>query len=563
MRTPDEQRPPFLATTAGGLALVVAMRLVFLARFGSDPGWMNDNFLAEAKAMRFDYPAQFVGMPLVRLLVFWLRDAGFGGGASLAILYFVSHLMLALGIFALARLVLAPTAHNRILTALAVAFVPVFAMDSGHQNISCTVGAGLLAVFAALQFTRTRGGGGEAARLAALFALSAAASCCRPEPLLGVAALTAAVLFIGPRIGARRAGAIAAGAGMVVGLLVIQLTSHATAERGFSSGSWAFYNFYDRKPYLVRLAVWIMNPHAGGSEYARYADSVKVFGSYAENGGSLLRALLRRPVQAVLWIAAKPVDGVITTLRLDAFTPLGAIAIVAMVRRIRRDGRRAAGAHWLPLLCAYGAPTLFSLFFSQGLAQYMLIASPLLLFAMLWGIEPWVARLQPRAAMRLAATAALASAVAVVIGGHPGRASSPVLRDAAAWLQQRCARQGCLVNALPAPIDVQAWADLQAGAPLPGKDKRAEEFVLHQYSPGFIEQVRWSHRRAEARRRGFTGPVFYVRPQTSSLKCFNDDFDPEHALEGTPDDLSTATLAASFSDRDDRVEIFELRSDPG
>ena len=118
---------------------------------------MNGNFLADAKAMRFDYPAQFVGMPLVRLLVFWLRDAGVGGGASLAILYFVSHVMLALGIFALARLVLAPTARNRILTALAVAFLPVFAMDSGHQNISCTVGAGLLAVFAALQFAPARG----------------------------------------------------------------------------------------------------------------------------------------------------------------------------------------------------------------------------------------------------------------------------------------------------------------------------------------------------------------------------------------------------------------------
>jgi hypothetical protein len=560
MRAPDEQpRQPWLATTAGGLALVVAMRLLFLARFGSDPGWMNGNFLADAKAMRFDYPAEFVGMPLVRLLVLPLRDAGVGGGASLAILYFLSHVMLALGIFALARLVLAPTVRNRILTALAVAFLPVFAMDSGHQNISCTVGAGLLASVAALQFASVRAASAEAARLAALFVLAAAASCCRPEPLLGVAVLAGAVLLIGPRIGARRAGAFAAGAGLIVGLLVMKLTSHAAAERSFSSGSWAFYNFYDRKPYLVRLAAWIINPHSGGSEYARYAESVKVFGSFAENGGSLLRALLRHPVQGALWVAAKPVDGLITTLKLDSFTPLAAIAIVALVRRLRREGRRAAGAHWLPMLCAYGAPTLFSMFFSQGLAQYLLVASPLLLFAMLWGIEPWVARLQPRTATRLAATAALASAVAVVVGGHPGRASSPVLRDAAAWLQQRCAPHGCLVNALPGPLDIQAWADLQAGAPLPAKDKRAEEFVLHQYRPAFVERVRWSYRRAEARRRGFTGPVLYVRPQTSSLKCFSDDFDPEHALEGMPDDLATASLAASFSDRDDRVEIFELR----
>ena len=270
----------------------------------------------------------------------------------------------------------------------------------------------------------------------------------------------------------------------------------------------------------------------------------------------------RNPVQGVLWLAAKPVDGVITTLKLDSFTPFAAIAIVTLIRRlrrVRREARGAAGAHWLPMLCAYGAPTLFSLFFSQGLAQYLLVASPLLLFAMLWGIEPWVARLQPRAATRLAAAAAVASAVAVVVAGHPGRASSPVLRDAAAWLQQRCAPQGCLVNALPGPLDVQAWADLQAGAPLPAKDKRAEEFVLHQYRPAFVEQVRWSYRRAEARRRGFTGPVFYVRLQTSSLKAFSDDFDPEHALEGIPDDLATASLAASFNDRDDRVEVFALR----
>jgi hypothetical protein len=558
MRAPDEQRRPFLATTGGGLALVVAMRLLFLARFGSDPGWMNGNFLADAKAMRFDYPAQFVGMPLVRLLVLPMRDAGVGGSASLAILYVVSQVMLALGIFALARLVLAPTTRNRTLTALSVAFLPVFATDSGHQNISCTVGAGLLALFAALQFAGTRAARAEAARLAALFVLAAAASCCRPEPLLGVVALAGAVLLIGPRIGARRSGAFAAGAGLVVGLLVLKLTSHAAAERGFSSGSWAFYNFYDRKPYLVRLAAWLMNPHSGGSEYARYADSVKVFGSFAENGGSLLHALLRHPVQGFLWVAAKPVDGVITTVKLDSFTPLAAIAIIALIRRIRREGRRAAGKHWLPMLCAYGAPTVFSLFFSQGLAQYLLVASPLLLFALLWGIEPWVARLQPRTATRLAAAGAAASALMVVFAGHPGRASSPVLRDAAAWLQHRCASTGCLVNALPGPLDIQAWADLQAGAPLPAKDKRAEEFVLHQYRPAFVEQVRWSHRRAEARRRNFTGPVFYVRPQTSSLKCFSDDFDPEHTLEGLPDDLATATLAASFSDRDDRVEIFEL-----
>src|SRR4051794_28604644 len=120
-------RPPWLATLTGGVALAVAFRVLYLARFGGDPCWMNDNFLLELKAIKFGYPAELTGMPLARVLLFALRDAGASTAVSLGVLYLVSHALLALSILVLARTVLRPGPRAAVAAAVAVAVLPAFA----------------------------------------------------------------------------------------------------------------------------------------------------------------------------------------------------------------------------------------------------------------------------------------------------------------------------------------------------------------------------------------------------------------------------------------------------
>jgi hypothetical protein len=150
------------------------------------------------------------------------------------------------------------------------------------------------------------------------------------------------------------------------------------------------------------------------------------------------------------------------------------------------------------------------------------------------------------------------AALAVAVAGQVSSASTaPPLRAAARWLEERCAATGCLVNALPTPIDAVAWADLQAGARMPLKDKRAEAFVLKHYPPAWLAGVRWDARVAAARAAGWTGPVLYVRTAVRSMAPYSDVFDPEHRLEGAPDPAGAAPLAR-FADGEDAVEIFAI-----
>jgi hypothetical protein len=66
---------------------------------------------------------------------------------------------------------------------------------------------------------------------------------------------------------------------------------------------------------------------------------------------------------------------------------------------------------------------------------------------------------------------------------------------------------------------------------------------------------------AAARERGWRGPVLYVRVDARSMKAFDDDFDPEHRLEGVPD-LSGAPVVAAFREAGDAVEILDVRGGP-
>ncbi len=548
-----------LATNAGGLALVLAFRALYLVRFGGDPCGMNINFLLEAKAARFGYEVE-LRMPLVRLLLAAMRNAGASSAVALGTIYLTAHALLALGIFSLARTALGVRPRIQASVAIAVAVLPALATDSGYRNISCTLAAALFAALAALLVD----GRVRFARMAAAFVLAVGAASCRPESALCVAGLACALALLGDRIGAGRAGAAVAGAGFVTALALASSNAFGTAHGPSARmwGSYSFYAFYNASPYLLRLASYLRHPGSTATEYLRYLETVRLFGGFEENGGSLLHALLHHPGKAAIWFAAKPVDLLITIVLRDSFTLLVVPMFLLAARRAYREGWRNASARWMPMLGAFAAPLAYAVVWSQGgHAPYLLFVAPLLLLAALWGIEPWIES-APAVYLRLLATATIAiAALFVALAGHHSPATSPPLTEAAHWLEARCGGSGCLVNALPEVLDAQSWANLQAGAPLPAKDKRAEWFVLRHYPASYVEQVRWSQRLASARARGWRGPTFYVRPKTRSVQSFNDDFDPEHRLEGVPN-LTGMTRAVTLRDDADLVEIFDVSATP-
>ena len=543
-----------LATAAGGLALVLALRVLYLIRFGQDPCWMNFNFLRDAKAMRFGYPAEMVGMPLVSSLLLALRDLGASAAVAIGTLYVAAHLLLAAGVFGLARTVLEDRVRSRVALAIAVAVLPALSTDAGYRNLSCTLAAGSFAALAALLVTPGVRPG--PARLAASFLLAALTTSSRPEAALSVAALAAVLALARRRLGWGSTGAAVAAAGFAAGVLGVAAWGHLAPDRGLSANVWAFYTFYEANPLLVRLALFLRDPGSVATEYARYRQTARWFGSFEENGGSILRALFRHPGTAAVWLLAKPFDLVATILAPDSFTPLALVPFFLAVRRLRREGRGAA-RRWGPVACAFAAPLAFLLVWSQGYAPYLLIVSPLLVLAAVWGLEPALAAATGRRLRAAAVVVLLAGAAVVAFAGHGTPSTAPALAAAARWLQGRCAAGGCLVNALPQPIDAQVWADLQAGARFPPRENRSEAFVLHRYPPAFVERVRFERRIEDALRGGWRGPILYVRVTARSLKAFDDDFDPEHRLEGVPD-LSRAERVATFRRGPDTVEVFEL-----
>ncbi len=539
------------ATYPGGLALALGFRALYLLRFGGEPCSMNVNFLLEAKAMRFGYDVE-LRMPLLRVLLSALRNAGASATVSLGILYVTAHVLLTLGVLALARTLFGPNPRVRASVALAVAVLPAFATSSGYRNISCTVAAALFVALAALLVGRRP----HLARLAAAFVLAVGITICRPEGALFVVALTCALAVGGRRLGAGRVGAAVTAAGLLVGLFVA--SNHTvSADHGPSTHVWGFYTLYNSSPFLWRLVQNLRHPGSTATEYLRYAETVRSFGGFEENGGSIVRALLSHPGKAALWFAAKPADFLITIVVRDSFTPLVLVLFYFAARRVRREGWVGMGSRWVPLLGAFAVPLGYSMLFSQGgHAPYLLFVAPLLLFVALWGIEPWITGASAVRLRRLGMGTLAAGALVVALMG-PDISTSAVFDASARWLQARCGEEGCLVNVVPEVLDAQTWANLQAGAPLPAKDKRAEWHVFRHFPTAYLNQVRWDRRVAEASARGWRGPILYVRSTTKSLQSFSEDFDPEHRLEGEPD-LGGATVAATFRDGPDLVEVFAL-----
>jgi len=543
-----------LGSYPGGLVVALAFRGFYLVRFGDQPCGMNINFLLEAKALRFGYDVE-LRMPLVRVLLAALRNAGASAAVSLGILYLASHLLLTLGVLVLARTVLGPSPRVRASIALALALLPALATDSGYRNISCTLGAALFVALAALLVGRRA----QPTRLMLGLMLAAGAASCRPESALCVGGLACALAVGGRRMGAGRIGAAVAAAGFVVGLLIV--SSHSVgAGRGPSAriwGSYSFYAFYNASPYLWRLLPNLQHANATATEYLRYAETARSFGGFEENGGSIVRALLSHPGKAALWFAAKPVDLLISIVLGDSFTPLVLLPLSLSVRRACREGWRCWWAQWASLLGVFTAPLAYATFWSQGgHAPYLLFVAPLLLLAAMWGLEPWLTQAANVQLRYLTAGTVTAGALLVTLMGPP-TSTSPVFAATARWLEANCRSEGCLVNVLPEVLDAQTWANLQAGAPLPAKDKRAEWYVFRHFSVSFLDRVRWDRRLAQARAHGWHGPVFYLRSNTTSLPSFSDDFHPEHLLEGEPD-LVGEPVVATFRDGSDLVEVFAI-----
>src|SRR6185295_13896501 len=95
---------------------------------------------------------------------------------------------------------------------------------------------------------------------------------------------------------------------------------------------YAFYTFYDGLPFLLY-------PKFTLSEYERYHASVRYFGSFAQNHGSLLHALLSHPLWAIARVAAKAVDMLGVLLWPQSLTPIGVAAAISGVRKTTRSAR--------------------------------------------------------------------------------------------------------------------------------------------------------------------------------------------------------------------------------
>jgi hypothetical protein len=549
-----------LSTTGGALALVMVLRGLYLARFGADSCGMNGNFLLEAKAMRFGYPAEITGEPLASALLFVLRNAGASMAVAMGVLYLFGHTLLAWGFLAFARATLAATVRSRAVAALAVGVLPIFATDTGYRNISCTLAAGLLATAGALLVLKSTVKRGRK-RVLALWVVAllcaAGAAASRIEAGLGVALIALALIIRGRRLGTGRWGATAPIAGLVAASLFTRHWDHGFTKRG-SVAVYRFYSGLVQGPLLFRGVLRLRNPGWTGHEYQRYLAATRVFGSFEDNDGDLLHAFVSHPGKAVAWFVIKPLDLIIHVLFPDAFTPLALVALWLAARRARRLGVRPFFQQWGPALVTFGGPALVLLAFCDQ-SHYILTLSPLILLFALWGIEPALAR-QSAARVNGGLWVTLAAGTLMVAFlGHLGGRAMVATDAAAAWLEDRCGAGGCLVNALPETFDAAVWADLQAGAPLPERSKRSEAFVTHRYPARYRAEVGFDGRVARARAAGWHGPIYYVDVRALAEPTFNDDFQPEHRLEG-PVDLSAARPATTFRNGLDTIDIFQLPS---
>jgi hypothetical protein len=539
-------------------SLVLALRGVYLGRFGWDACWMNVNFLNEAKAFVLGRWAEPNGLPLTPFALWLGRRIGLDALGALGGVYLLGQALFTVAALALFCFFVPAASRRRLaIFAGALALVPILSLDTAYKDLAVLLGAGLFLAAVAAAFHAAASDRPRPALWIGTALFAALGGACRFESLAGTVSAGAALMLFGtsirPVAGLHRprAAALALGVGSGLGLvLALELALAMRGRAEIGSAAYSFYTFSDGLPFLMRLHA------AGRGEYGRYAAAMGIFGGFAQNHGSLAAALLAHPRAAVLRFVLKVPDLFVGLLDPRGVTP--AVVGLALVGlwRLRR-ATATAGRPRAVLMLAFLGP-LALLFVPPVASQYYLpLLFPILCAATL-GIDELAARASDRAVTAAVAAALVVGALAVALFGRTERTSSPAVNQAARFLEARC-RDGCLVNYPSQIIAAEVWADLEAGAPLSIKVKRSEAFVLGQYPAGYEDGCRFADRIARARAAGYRGPVLYVDPQLDGARIFDDAFDPEHRFEGRPD-LAKATLERRFTSGRDSVTIYRLNA---
>jgi len=551
------------STFLWALAAVLAARLLYLARYGWDLGWMNLLYLERARIIALGRAEPVEEQPLAFLALVAARHLGLDARQANEVVYLLAHLFLALGVLGIARFVWPEIAARRRRTLVAtLALVPLLASQSGRNNLGVSLGAGLAASAVALAATaaatRSRVGTAGAVVLAAVVA--GLASIGRYEALATCLGAALVFAFLGASmldVPRHRGAALALGLGAVGGLTVVTALRHALGADSGADKTYAFYTFYDGLPLL-------MYPHPHATEYQRYAASAGIFGTFAENHGSLFHALVRHPGFALLRILTKPFDQLAALSWVQGLTPAGvALAVVGARPSARPSDSTVPTWRRRPrvwLLAAYLLPLGMLFIPQQNPAYYVSIAVPLVLMVAR-GADLVGASLRADRARALGAAMVIAALTLVIVAGKGSISNSRAINAAVPYLEQRC-RDGCLTNVLPQALRDQLWVVTDAGAQLPPREHRSERSIFRPRTAAPSESYEFCGRVRRSRAGGFTGPVLYVDTAIETFAAFDRDFDPEVRLEGTVD---RAGLVAErrFSTGTDAVVVYSLPAGRG
>ncbi len=524
------------------IALTLLLRGLYLARFGWDPWWANAVYFAQAKSLAVG-PTAIFGPPLALWALRGMRGIGLSAVGALECLYLIAQLAFSAGVIGLGRALYPSHSPRRErLLAILVATLPVAAGFEGYMDIGALVGAACTVWTVALAAARPPLNG---RRAAALFTVALVGGATRTESL--VTTLMVALLLAG--WGARMAGPRARGtAGLLTLAGAAAIATTLWAHRSYV-GRWELsaptYPFYT---FSAGLSPWQCPGRCEG-EFAPYLESVRQFGSYLENRGSVLHAWLQHPWALLVRSGWKVLEWAVRLVDPQRFGPvhLGLAAIGL------RAWERCQPSHaWL--LAGFAGAALV-LLVPPASPMYMMVALPPLLLAAGLGADSIFQGLSRRSQRGvLAIWSVLAVGWAGWLGGR-GPSTSPVVHHAAAFLEQRCAG-GCMTNYVPAHVSAEAWVNLQAAEPLPPHDNTQEDFVYGKLPADFRERCNFRSRVKKARQAGYSGPILFVEARVAS--AFSPvGFDREHDYEG-PVDLSHALLEATFSAGTDMLRIWSF-----
>jgi len=558
MQPASAEQPAVACPGRGGRFLllaavvVLALRALYLLRFGWDGGWMNWGYLAHAKAYALHGGEAMEEPPLSVLLLVFFRRLGATPLQALGATYLAAQLVLALGTLGLSDFV-SPDAsrRRRLLVLLAVAVTPLLSTVTGYRNLGALVGAATLTAALALAAGATVRRRLPVGWLLATALFGCLAAAARFEALAGVVCGAAVLLVAGRSLASvhwpRLAGAVLL-AGALLGTAASAALRHRPEGPPEASENYAFYTFYDGLPFVLWPSV------RDEDEFSRYRTSVRYFGSYAENRGSIARALLTHPGWGLVRVVAKPLDFIGALGWVGSLTPLGLLLAAVGLRRLswRRGPSGTLARGWL--LLAYAGPAAL-LFVPSSAPAYFLTVAPPLLLAMARGTDRVLALLPRRSALLVGVGLAAAGVLGIALLGKRDVTNSPVFTDLARYLEGRC-REGCLVSYLPQQVRTQAWVDLEAGSPFPIAG-RAESRVLGRTTPDFEQGFELRRRIERARRSGFQGPVLYVEADISSFRAFHPVFDRELSWQGAVD-LSHAREELRLQRGGDTVRVFLL-----